>query len=246
MPRYLIEVAYDGTNYSGFQVQKNAITIQSEVEKAMLVYFRRSFSLTGSSRTDAGVHAFQNFFHADSDNELTDFQNSVYSINCLLPHDITVKDIRRVKDDFHCRFDATERYYVYKIYFKKDPFLLNRAYYYPYPLDILKLNEAASLITSTKNFKSFSKRKTQVKTFNCSITESKWLLEGDLLEYHVSANRFLRGMVKGLVATMLLVGTGKIGYNQFLSIIRSEDCANADFSAPPHALYLKSVVFDEQ
>lgn len=246
MPRYLIEVAYNGKNYSGFQIQKNAVTIQSEVEKAMKIYFRQSFTLTGSSRTDAGVHALQNFFHTDSDKELIGFENSIYAINSLLPPDITVNNIRNVNENFHCRFDAIARYYVYKIYFKKNPFMRDWAYYYPYHLDLPKLFEAAKLISSTENFKSFAKRKTQVQTFKCIIKQSNWILNNEVLEYHISSNRFLRGMVRGLVGTMLHIGRNKITCDEFFSIIQSEDCTKANFSVPGHGLYLSSVTFKEE
>ena len=245
MSRYFIEVSYKGTNYSGFQVQENANSIQEEVEKALQIFFRNKFELTGSSRTDAGVHALKNFFHFDS-NELPDektISNSIYNINAILPDDIVVQKIFKVADDAHCRFDALSREYKYFVYQHKDPFLADRAFYYPYKLDIEKLQQAAAVILNYNDFSSFSKRNTQVKTFQCTIAKSEWLQEKDTLVYNVIANRFLRGMVRGLAGTMLKVGTGKITINEFISIIESKDSSKADFSVPPQALFLVNVQF---
>ncbi|HXS56385.1 MAG TPA: tRNA pseudouridine(38-40) synthase TruA [Hanamia sp.] len=245
MPRYFIEVTYKGTAYAGFQFQKNANTIQSEVEKALEIYFRQPFSLTGSSRTDAGVHALQNFFHFDlPEPELnSEIQRTLYHLNAILPRDIVVKNIYHVQDDAHCRFDAVSREYEYVLYKDKNPFLQDRAYYFPYQLDFDELNRAAELLRSHKEFTSFSKRNTQVNNFICNIEKSEWVFEKGLLTYHVRANRFLRGMVKGLVGTMLRVGTRKISLEQFNAIILSKDCSNADFSVPPHALFLVEVLY---
>src|SRR5689334_13975669 len=133
MPRYFVEVLYKGTAYSGFQVQKNANSVQAEIEKALLVFYKRTFELTGSSRTDAGVHALQNFFHFDSDSEIGD---DSYNLNAILPGDVVIKRIFRVSDDAHCRFDALSREYRYYIFNQKNPFLQDRAHYYPYPLNM--------------------------------------------------------------------------------------------------------------
>lgn len=245
MPRYFIEVTYKGTAYSGFQFQKNANTIQSEVEKALEVYFRKPFSLTGSSRTDAGVHALQNFFHFDLlEPELnSEILRTLYHLNAILPRDIVLKNIYQVEDNAHCRFDAISREYEYVLYKDKDPFLQDRAYYFPYQVDFDDLNRAAALLRTHGDFTSFSKRNTQVNNFICDIKRSEWSFEKGLLTYHVRGNRFLRGMVKGLVGTMLRVGTHKISLDQFSAIIRSRDCSNADFSVPPHALFLVEVLY---
>lgn len=243
MSRYFIEVAYRGTHYSGFQVQLNANSIQAEVEKALKIYFRYEFSLTGSSRTDAGVHALQNFFHFDSDAAISD---AAYQLNAILPDDIVVKRIYKVDDEAHCRFDAISREYKYFIYEKKDPFVEDRAYYYPYTLDINKMQEAAREVMNHSDFSSFSKRNTQVKSFDCNITKSEWSRERDMWVYNVVANRFLRGMVKGLVGTMLQVGRGKMGLTEFRDIILSHDCTKADFSVPSSGLFLIAVQFKDQ
>jgi tRNA pseudouridine38-40 synthase len=243
MSRYFIELAYKGTAYSGFQSQKNANTIQAEVEKAFKILQKTGIEMIGSSRTDAGVHAQQNFFHFDFEEKI--HPQFVYKINAILPPDIVIKKLIPVSSNAHCRFDAVSREYNYYIYQKKDPFLEGRAYYFPYKLDMSKLTDAAELIRQFNDFTSFSKRKTQVKTFTCEIYQSKWSSENDCLLYQVVANRFLRGMVKALVATMLLVGRNKISLDDFLGIIESRNCETANFSAPSHGLFLKSVNYPD-
>ena len=240
MLRYFIEVSYKGTNYSGFQAQHNANSVHAEIEKALQVYFKQKFILTGSSRTDAGVHALQNFFHFDS---LTTINDEVYNLNAILPPDIVIRNIYPVNENAHCRFDAQSREYRYHIYPDKNPFLQDRAYYYPYTLNIDLLQHAAKEILNHADFTSFSKRNTQVKSFICKIYESKWLYESDCLVYKVKANRFLRGMVKGLVGTMLQVGREKISVDEFKAIMTSKDCTKADFSVPSHGLFLCKVDF---
>ena len=243
MNRYFLEVSYKGTNYAGFQIQENAVTIQSELEKAMEVFFRRKMTLTGSSRTDTGVHAEQNFFHFDS--ELSIEQNSIYNLNSILPEDIAVLHIEEVQPEAHCRFDAISREYAYTVYRHKNPFLQGLAYYYPYTLNITKLQEAAGAILGAHDFKSFSKRNTQVRTFTCKIEVSKWVSVGDRMIYSVKANRFLRGMIRGLVGTMLQVGRNKITVNEFKEIFEHRDSSLADFSVPGTGLCLKRIEFPE-
>lgn len=245
MPRYFIEVAYDGKNYSGFQVQKNANTIQAEVSRALEIFYKNRFELTGSSRTDAGVHARQNFFHFDIPFELDEADKNVYNINAILPGDIAVKRLFRVPDDAHSRFDAVSRVYHYYIYQRKDPFLRDTAFFYPFRLDIGRLNAAASTLMNYDDFTSFSKRSTQVKTFKCRIFRSNWELKEGVFIYTVEANRFLRGMVKGLVGTMLRVGRGIIDVNEFEEIIEARNCARADFSVSSAGLFLSEVKFSD-
>ena len=240
MLRYFIEVSYKGTNYSGFQAQHNANSVQAEIEKALQVYFKQKFLLTGSSRTDAGVHALQNFFHFDSATKIND---EVYNLNAILPPDIVIRNIYPVNENAHCRFDAQSREYRYYIYRDKNPFLQDRAYYYPYTLNVDILQQAAKEILDHTDFTSFSKRNTQVKSFICTIYESEWLLQADCLVYKVKANRFLRGMVKGLVGTMLQVGREKLSVDEFRNIIVLKDCTRADFSVPSHGLFLCNVNF---
>ena len=239
MPRYFLEVKYSGALYSGFQVQKNAVTVQSVLEDSMAVYFRDKISLTGSSRTDAGVHALQNYFHFDREEPIP--EKFLYNINAILPPDIAVLSIIPVNDEAHCRFDAVSREYAYHLYKEKDPFLADRAWFYPFPLDKQKLDRVAAIIAEYEDFTSFSKRNTQVKTFTCRIESSVWAEEKTGLVYRVRANRFLRGMVKGLVGTMLQAGRGKLDEIELRKIIESRDCSNADFTPPSHGLFLCAV-----
>lgn len=246
MSRFFLEVAYKGSNYAGFQVQQNANTIQSEVEKALKIYFRRDIELTGSSRTDAGVHAYQNFFHFDEDEVFETMVSSndpVYHLNAILPNDIVIKGIKKVRDDAHSRFDALYRVYEYTLYSQKNPFIEDRAYYYPYPLDLDLLNQAAEIILNNTDFESFSKKNTQVYTYECKMMESRWLMKGDKIIYRVKGSRFLRGMVRGLVGTMLKVGTKKIDIKEFKQIIALHDLTKVDFSMPSHGLALIEVGF---
>lgn len=246
MPRYFLEVSYNGARYSGFQVQDNAPSVQAAVEKALNTFFRMGenpFQLTGSSRTDAGVHALQNFFHFDV--PFTIQPRQAYNINALLPGDIALNGIYLVKDDAHCRFDATGREYKYYIYGHKNPFLADRAYFYPYRPDVDKLNEVAALVLGKHDFTSFSKRNTQVHTFFCTIQKSQWVQEGDCLVYNVAGNRFLRGMVRGLVSTMLKVSRKDDYINAFNTILAGKDCNKADFAVPGHALFLVKVGYPE-
>jgi len=242
MQRYFIEVSYKGTHYSGFQVQHNAPTIQSALEKALFTLFRQNIVLTGSSRTDAGVHALQNFFHFDTD--LAIARRHLYNINAILPHDISVKNMYPVNPDAHCRFNAVSREYKYFIYRNKDPFLYETAWYYPFTIDIDTLHSTAAFLLGQHDFTSFSKRNTQVKTFNCTLEQSQWSYENECLVYTVTANRFLRGMVRGLVSTMLKLSRSNLGPTDLAGIIESKDCRNADFSAPPHGLFLMKVNYD--
>jgi len=242
MPRYFIEVAYKGTAYAGFQVQQNANSVQEEIGKALQTYYRRSFELTGSSRTDAGVHALQNFFHFDAEEKIED---ASYHLNAILPPDIVIKSIYEVAVDAHSRFDATSREYHYFIYNTKDPFLADRAFYFPYSCDMDKMQAAAKEIMNHQDFTSFSKRNTQVKTFNCTILESEWIISEGHFLYKVRANRFLRGMVKGLVGTMLQMGRGKLSMDEFTNIILAKDCTRADFSVPSHGLFLVAVNYPD-
>jgi tRNA pseudouridine38-40 synthase len=237
--RYFIEVAYRGGRYAGFQVQENANTVQAEVEKALLTFYKTPIELTGSSRTDAGVHAWQNFFHFDTEQELNPRQ--VYNLNALLPDDIAIKSIRPVAPDAHSRFDALSRRYQYFIYQEKDPFLHQQAFFFPYQLDVSLLNEAAAILMDYQDFTTFSKRNTQTHTKLCTLLHSNWTTQGNQLVYTVEANRFLRGMVKGLVGTMLRVGRGKMSINAFRQTIEAKDCSKADFSVAAHGLYLVQV-----
>lgn len=241
MPRYFLEVAYLGTNYSGFQVQQNANTIQAEIERALKIFYKNNFDLTGSSRTDAGVHALQNFFHFDSDLNIN--HANLYNLNALLNHDIVIKNIFPVKPDAHCRFDAISRTYNYYIHKTKNPFLFSTSYYYPFTINAGLLHLYASVIIKHQNFTAFSKRNTQVNDFICNIQHSCWKIENDIWRYEISADRFLRGMIKAIVGTMLRLAKNNANSAELEKIINLKDCNHADFSPPSHGLCLKEIKF---
>ncbi|PUZ22173.1 tRNA pseudouridine(38-40) synthase TruA [Chitinophaga costaii] len=243
MNRYFIEVAYKGSQFAGFQVQNNGHSVQGAIDHALSTLMRVAIVTTGSSRTDAGVHAHQNFLHFDTDQSL--HPQFLYKVNAILPRDIVLKGVYAVPAEAHARFAAESRSYQYFLYHTKDPFRQDRAYYYPYTLDFALLQQAAAIVSDYTDFSTFSKRNTQVKTYNCRILHSYWVREEGELVYHVRANRFLRGMVRGLVGTMLRVGRGKLSIEQFHEAINAKDCTKADFAVPPEGLFLMQVQYPE-
>ena len=239
MARYFLEVAYKGTVYSGFQIQENANTIQAEVEKAFQTLQRQPVQLTGSSRTDAGVHALQNFFHFDFEDDV--HPEAVYKLNAILPGDIVVKNIYAMPAEAHCRFDAVGREYVYKIHRFKNPFLKDSSLYYPYKLNWNALQEGAFFLQQQTDFSAFSKTNTQVKTFNCIIKKSVWRSDGEEMFYEIEANRFLRGMVRLITATLLKLGREKITLADFSDMFNQKQ--KAVFAVPAHGLFLQRVIY---
>jgi tRNA pseudouridine38-40 synthase len=237
MPRYFIEVAYKGTNYSGFQVQENANTIQAEIEKAFKTIHRNPVELTGSSRTDAGVHALQNFFHFDYEEAIN--PQLIYKMNALLPRDIAVKNLYQISSSAHSRFDAISREYIYNIHRFKDPFLQTTSLYFPYKLDIELIGHASELLKQQTNFFAFSKTNTQVKNFNCKIIKSEWIIAENTLTYNIESNRFLRGMVRAITATLLKIGRHKLSMSDFETLFIKE--RKAGYSIPAHGLFLTKV-----
>ena len=237
--RYFFEIAYKGTNYHGWQKQLNAVSVQGVLEKTFSVFFQDTITITGSGRTDSGVHCEQQFFHVDIEKEF-DIEECLYRLNTFLPPDISILSIRKVKPEAHARFDATERRYEYRISRVKNPFLTDTAYRFLKPLDLDEMNLAASLLMEYKDFQCFSKIKTDAATFNCNITRAEWV-DNDLIIFYVSANRFLRGMVRAITGTLLDVGQGKTTVKDFEEIIRSKDRKKAGVSTPPQGLFLTHV-----
>lgn len=241
MARYFLEVSYKGTQYSGFQVQQNARTIQSEIEAA-LATLRIPVSLTGSSRTDAGVHALQNFFHFDHEGAL--HPQLLYKLNALLGKDVAVHRLYPVADEAHARFDAIGRIYEYHIHRNKDPFLNEFSYFYPFSLDHGLLQESAAVIGRQHYFYSFSKSNAQVSNYRCTIKRSEWVFDGSRLVYCIEGNRFLRGMVRLLTGAMLKVGRKKISLAEMEQWFGRTD-GRSGYAAPAQGLYLKAVVFPD-
>lgn len=240
--RYFFEIAYHGANYNGWQSQQNAVGVQAIVEHAMTKMFRTGVHITGSGRTDTGVHCEQQFFHVDLDNEF-DKDNIIVRLNSFLPRDIAINSIRRVTDDASARYDAIERTYRYQITRVKNPFLQGLSWYYFKDVEIENMNRAAAFMLGEHDFKCFSKVKTDVNHFVCDIRKAGWTERGDDLIFTISANRFLRGMVRAIVGTLLDVGTGKITHKEFVSIIQSKDRKQAGSNVPALGLYLEKVKY---
>ncbi len=241
--RYFVELAYNGKNYHGWQRQPNAISVQEVVEDALSKLLNTPLRIVGAGRTDAGVHAKQIFAHFDFIGEI-DLENLKNRLNAFLNDDIAILSILEVHKEAHTRFDALTRSYEYQIYLGKNPFLLDSTWQIKTKiLDVDAMNEAAKLLLNYTNFKCFSKSKTDVFTYDCNIIEVKWTKNGDLLVFQITANRFLRNMVRAIVGTLYNVGIGKITINDFIAIIESQDRSKAGLSVPAQGLFLTKVTY---
>lgn len=245
MNRFFIQISFDGTRYHGWQLQKNAHTVQAELNAAMGTAFRQKIETLGCGRTDTGVHATEFFAHFDcrANPEATELSNMVFKLNSLLPKDIAVQKIFPVKKDASARFDAVSRTYRYKVHFTKDPFLLNRSFYRRLVPDVEPMNEAGRLLLTYNDFSCFSKVHTQVKTNICSIKKARWRKEGSQLVFEIKADRFLRNMVRAIVGTLLEIGDGLISKKDFKKIIESRNRSMAGVSVPAGGLYLTEVKY---
>lgn len=243
--RYFIELSYKGKNYCGWQIQPNANTVQEEIQNALSKILRTPISCMAAGRTDTGVHASQMFIHLDTDIEI-DSPKYIYKFNAVLPDDIAIYSIFRVKDDAHTRFNAISRSYEYQVLQARNPFLLDTTWQIPNSkLNVALMNEAAKLLLKYTNYKCFSKSKTDVKTYNCTITNAEWIVTDNLLVFHISADRFLRNMVRAIVGTLVEIGQGKKSISDFIKIIESEDRNMAGPSAPAQGLMLTAVNYPE-
>jgi tRNA pseudouridine38-40 synthase len=240
--RYFFEIAYHGSKYNGWQSQHNAIGVQSVVEDAMSKLFRTPVAIVGSGRTDTGVHCEQQFFHTDL-NDTFDKSLVLQRLNSFLPKDIAIRSIREVRSDASARYDAVERTYRYQITRVKNPFVQELSWHYFKPLQIENMNKAAAFIVGEHDFECFSKVKTDVNHFICDIKKAGWSEHGEELIFRISANRFLRGMVRAIVGTLLDVGTGKITHKEFTSIVQSRDRKRAGANVPAYGLYLERVKY---
>jgi tRNA pseudouridine38-40 synthase len=246
MARYFIEIAYNGTQFCGFQIQDGQETVQSVVAAALQTVIKESIVLTGSSRTDAGVHARQNFFHFDTDIVLT--SKHIYSINSILPPTVVVNGIYAVAHESHARFDALSRTYTYTVTTKKDPFLMDKAWHFPFPVSLETLQAMALELPHHQDFEAFSKKNAGNKTNICAIEISNWqTVSPTVFSYTVRSNRFLRGMVRGLVGTMLKIArqseSQEAAVEAFRAVILSKDPSLCDFSTPAKGLVLETVAF---
>lgn len=240
--RYFFEIAYNGKNYAGWQSQANATGVQTVVEEVLAKMFRTQISIVGSGRTDAGVHCEQQFFHADIQENFEQV-HLIQRLNSFLPRDISIQSIRKVKSDASARHQAVERWYQYRITRRKDPFAEGLAWHYFKPLDVERMNKASDQLIGEHDFQCFSKVKTDVNHFICAVKKAEWKMEGDRLVFTIAANRFLRGMVRAIVGTLLDVGTEKTSMKEFNSIIHSKDRRKAGANVPPFGLYLTKVKY---
>jgi len=241
--RYFFTIAYKGTNYHGWQKQPNAIGVQQKVEDVFSTILNQKSEIVGSGRTDSGVHATAQVFQFDFSGEQKDVEQLLYKANKMLPKDVALKHVWQVKDEAHARFDATSRAYQYHIVTEKNPFAIDQAYFFTYDLAIDKMNLAAEKLLNYQDFESFSKVKTDVFTFNCDIFEAFWKQEQDSLVFYIKANRFLRGMVRAIVGTLLEVGQNKISIEEFENIIKAKDRNSAGRAVPANGLFLTEVQY---
>ena len=241
--RYFIQFSYNGTNYHGWQSQPNAVTVQETLTKAMATVLNCPIELMGAGRTDTGVHAKIMYAHFDIATSF-DMDSIVHKLNSFLPKDIAVHEIIAVNDTAHARFDAKRRTYEYHIHTHKDPFLTELSWQYTSKLHLDAMNEAAKLLLSHTDFECFSKVHTDVNTFNCTITHAVWEQDHNSLIFTISADRFLRNMVRAIVGTLINVGLHKITLLEFQAILDSKNRSEAGFSVPAHGLYLTEIVYD--
>jgi len=239
--RYKIELSYVGTNFHGWQKQPNAISVQQTIEEAILILFKQTIELTGCGRTDTGVHA--KFFVAHFDADIEFDNNHIFRLNCYLPKSISIISIEKTENNFHARFNAKSRSYQYIITTKKSPFLVGFSWYIPFNLDVGIMNEASSLLLNYTDFSSFSKLHTDVKNNNCKIIEAEFQENHNLLIFRITANRFLRNMVRAIIGTIVEIGRKKINIEDLKNIIESKNRCLAGQSAPADGLYLTNVQY---
>ena len=243
MQRYFLQLSYNGTNYHGWQIQPNSISVQEIIEKALSTILREEIEVIGAGRTDTGVHASFYILHFDSSNNQLQNENLVFRLNRLLPEDIAVNNIFPVKSEAHARYSAVSRTYKYFISTEKNPFESLKSYQYTKNLDLVKMNEAAQFLFEYSDFTSFARLHSDVKTNNCKIMAAEWERKGSQLIFTVKADRFLRNMVRAIVGTLLEVGKGKLSPGDFRTIIEKKDRSLAGTSAPAHGLFLVDIEY---
>ncbi|PZX51836.1 tRNA pseudouridine38-40 synthase [Algoriphagus ratkowskyi] len=242
--RYFLDISYKGTRYHGFQIQKNAFTVQEALENGLSTYFRESISVMGSGRTDTGVHAIMQICHFETNQEI-DRAKFIRAINGILPKDIAINSIREVKADAHARFSAKSRAYVYRLILQKSPFIEDYVWRHYFNPDINRMNAGAKILLEYNDFECFSKVNTAVKHFRCEIKSAHWEQKDGELQFHITANRFLRGMVRAIVGTLVSIGLGKIEPEEMHHIIESRDRIKAGKSAPASGLFFSRIEYSE-
>ena len=239
--KYFFHIAFDGSRYHGWQKQKNGFAVQEAIEKVLERFTGTFVKITGCGRTDTGVHARNYYFHAETEKDLD--ASCVHSLNRMLPKDVVLYRVTQVHADAHARYDAISRTYRYYIHFYKNPFIENYSVFqFPIP-DTQKMNEACEILKGFSDFRCFSKKNTQVGTFLCNITHAGWTETKDGMVFEITANRFLRNMVRAIVGTMLDIGNNKISREEFLEILESGERSRAGESVPPQGLFLENIVY---
>lgn len=242
--RYFVTFSYDGTRYHGWQIQPNGVSVQEVLQQALSTLLRQDVKVTGAGRTDAGVHARKMVAHFDLASEL-DGGQLTYKLNKLLPYDIAVQKVERVENELHARFSAVARTYHYYIHIVKDPFRRTYSCELHYPLDFDKMNEAGRVLMEYDDFNAFCKSGADVKTTFCHVTEARWIQTSESDWYfRITANRFLRNMVRAIVGTMVDVGRGRLSLDEFRKVIEGKRRTEAGESMPGHALFLEDVVYN--
>ena len=245
MSRYFITFSYDGTNYHGWQIQPNANTVQQELQRALSILLRKDMEVIGAGRTDTGVHARMMAAHFNWDGDDLDGKQTTYRLNRILPKDIAVYDVFKVSDDMHARFTAKSRTYHYYIHTRKDPFERHYSLQVNYPLNFEKMNEAAKLFLTHNDYAAFCKTGGDNKTTICHVTTAKWVQTSPTSWYfEITANRFLRNMVRAVVGTLMDVGREKISMEQFQDILHNGTRSDAGESMPGNALFLEDVRYN--
>lgn len=241
--RYFVEISYDGTPFYGWQRQLGQISVQEAIENELQKLFSgQSISIVGCGRTDTGVHAQQYYFHVDFDSEIQETTLG-YKLNSMLPQTISVQSIFAVNSSLHARFSATKRTYRYFIHQQKNPFLVGKSTFFPKELDMIKMQEACGFLLGTQDFSSFAKVHTDVKTHICTVHSASWHEENGQLVFEISADRFLRNMVRSIVGTLLDIGTGKISITDFPGIIEQKNRSAASQSIAACGLYLWKIEY---
>lgn len=242
--RYFITLSYDGTNYHGWQVQPGADSVQARINDALSKLLGGGVECVGAGRTDAGVHASMMVAHFDTDRDL-DCEQLAFRLNRIVPRDIAVQKVERVSDDLHARFSATSRAYNYYVYTRKNPYRRHYAVQLHFEPDYEAMNNAARVLLETDDFTSFSKVNNDQKTNICNVTRAEWVqVDGDLWRFEITANRFLRNMVRAVVGTLLEVGRGKMDKEEFCRVISQKDRCSAGESVPGNALFLVDIKYD--
>jgi tRNA pseudouridine38-40 synthase len=242
--RYFVELAFNGKNYNGWQIQENAPSVQEVINRGLGLILNEPINVVGCGRTDTGVHAKQFFAHFDTENIINP-ASLTSKLNGFFPGDLVIHRIFPVKPDAHARFDAYNRTYCYYITRKKDPFLQDVAYHYHADLDIDLMNTGSSFLMNVTDFTSFSKVRTQVKNNNCRVMEAIWKSDHHMIVFSITADRFLRNMVRAIVGTMILLGRHKITMANLVQIIESKNRSNAGDSVPAHGLFLEHVNYPD-